>query len=171
MLFEIYHLQCSRTLITYTDHVHCSFTLQKGAAIHWSAPMKITLINAVTWLGLSLNDALCERTFRVPTPSAGFFQAPMTRFSNMIMKLCHANKSVAPLLRRVMTIELLCHLRWLRYVVVEWLSHITDSYLVRPQVRRTGGQHHMMDFFCVAFAHDDESVLDHCTTMLGDALI
>ena len=35
--------------------------------------MKVTLINAVTWLGLSLNDALCERTMRVPAPSAGFF--------------------------------------------------------------------------------------------------
>ena len=70
-----------------------------------------------------------------------------------------------------MTIELLCHLRWLRYMVVEWLSHITDSYFVGPQVRRTGGQHHLLIFFCVAFAHDDESVRYHFIMMAGDALI
>ena len=32
--------------------------------------MKITLVSAVTRLGQSLNDALCERTARVPAPSA-----------------------------------------------------------------------------------------------------
>ena len=144
-------------MLTYTDHLQCSCTLltyiAPGAAVHWSVPMQDTLVSAATRLGVVLKfptflEALCERTMMSSCAQCGLFPDTNDKNFECDYEIVSCQQERGTTFEASHDDRIASLLSWLRYIVVKRLSHIIDSYHEIPQVRRPGGQHHLLVCVC-----------------------